>query len=500
MSSRNLPGFLRRSRRYDEEEEEDALEDRPSEQQGISSDVVVGQAPSSDVATSCSQQPASLTISEQSHTVSQDLLPPLNTTLLASLNKSEQSLTVSRDLLPPLSSTTTTSNKQQSTSRANFSRDEGHINTTARHSVPPENLVLSDSWQEIHHENSTSYTSNAKESERPQLSYRELQFEKILVQPDIVNMTELRSLSWNGIPTSYRATAWKILLGYLPTNKQRRKATLQRKRSEYKDAMAQHYDIDDNSRTLQEQETLRQVIVDVPRTCPDVPLFRNERIKRILTRILYIFAMRHPASSYVQGFNDIASPFVSVFLSDYYDGQDVLDGSVMHHLSDERLDELEADVYWCLTNLLANIQDHYTSDQPGVQRMVGRLEELVNRIDAPLCEHLREQGIEFLQFSFKWMNCLLLREFRLQYVPRLWDTYISESNGFDDFHAYVCAAYLCQFSAQLQEMVFDELFGFFQSLQTGDWKETEIEMLLSQAYVLSTLFRGSDAHLNSVNR
>ena len=404
----------------------------------------------------------------------------------------------SRDFLPPLTRASGPSLEDLST--ANLDTANGSTNSLQDTNSKPDSLLLSDSWQEVEHDDTIAHRFVAKESQAPQLSYREQQFEKNLVQPDIVNLTELRSLSWNGIPISYRATAWKLLLGYLPTNKQRRHATLQRKRAEYRDAMAQHYDIDDNSRNLQEQETLRQVIVDVPRTCPEVPLFRNERIKRILTRILYIFAMRHPASSYVQGINDIASPFITVFLADYYDGQDVLDGSVMHHLSEERLDELEADVYWCLTNLLANIQDHYTSDQPGVQRMVARLEELVSRIDVPLCDHLREQGIEFLQFSFKWMNCLLLREFRLQYVPRLWDTYLSEKNGFEDFHVYVCAAYICQFSAQLQTMAFDELFGFFQSLQTGDWKDTEIEMLLSQAYVLSTLFGGSDAHLNSNNR
>ena len=161
--------------------------------------------------------------------------------------------------------------------------------------------------------------------------------------------------------------------------------------------------------------------------------------------------------------------------------------------------QVEADVYWCLTNILAGIQDHYTADQPGVQRMVMRLEELVNRIDGNLCEHLQEVGIQFIQFAFKWMNCLLLREFNLRCVIRLWDTYISE-DGFEDFHVYVCAAFLCQFSTQLQEMDFDELFQFMQQIPTEDWTDTEIEMLLSQAYVLSTLFGGSDAHLTSNQR
>lgn len=94
--------------------------------------------------------------------------------------------------------------------------------------------------------------------------------------------------------------------------------------------------------------------------------------------------------------------------------------------------------------------------------MVLRLEELVNRIDADLCSHLRNTGIEFMQFAFKWMNCLLLREFNLKCVIRLWDTYISEKDGFEDFHVYVCAAFLCQFSSQLQGMSFDELFQFMQ--------------------------------------
>lgn len=354
-------------------------------------------------------------------------------------------------------------------------------------------------------------------------TYRETQFEKILcmennnndddnnnnnsnksatsniISNKVVKMTELRKISWNGIPPQYRGMSWKILLGYLPTNAMRRQQTLKRKRAEYKEAIRQHYYIDDNSRTIQEQETLRQVLVDVPRTAPNYPLFRNERIKRALSRVLYTWAIRHPASSYVQGINDLATPLFAVFLSDDYEGEDVLDGSVMVVLEEDRLEEVEADVYWCLTNILAGIQDHYTADQPGIQRMVMRLQELINRIETDLFNHIQSVGIQFMQFAFKWMNCLLLREFNLKCAIRLWDTYISEdgSKGFEDFHVYVCAAFLSQFSSQLQSMDFDELFLFMQEVPTEDWGEIEIEMLLSHAYVLSTLFGGSDAHLTS---
>jgi len=353
----------------------------------------------------------------------------------------------------------------------------------------------------------TSITKKTQHMERsssvktPQKSYKELTFEKCINAP-IVNVRDLRKLSWNGIPPKYRSISWKILLGYLPANASRRSTTLQRKRAEYRDAIAQHYDNDDSTRSLTEQETLRQVLVDVPRTAPDVTLFRHPRIRNILQRLLFIWAMRHPASSYVQGINDLVTPLVSVFLSFYYDGKDMTDAGsdVLDFVDDHVLDEIEADAYWCLTKLLAGIQDHYTSDQPGVQRMVFRLQEPVNRIDVDLCNHLSSIGIEFMQFAFKWMNCLLVREFSIQNTIRLWDTYLSEedsNSGFENFHVYVCAAFLCQYSNDLQSMEFDELFGFLQNMPTQSWGDSEVEVLLSQAYVLSTLFGGSDAHLGS---
>ena len=40
----------------------------------------------------------------------------------------------------------------------------------------------------------------------------------------------------------------------------------------------------------------------------------------------------------------------------------------------------EADAYWCLCKLLDGIQDHYTHAQPGIQRTVFRLEELVRSV------------------------------------------------------------------------------------------------------------------------
>ena len=44
-----------------------------------------------------------------------------------------------------------------------------------------------------------------------------------------------------------------------------------------------------------------------------------------MTRILFIWAVRHPASAYVQGINDLCAPLLLVFLSEYVLKADMAD-------------------------------------------------------------------------------------------------------------------------------------------------------------------------------
>jgi hypothetical protein len=43
---------------------------------------------------------------------------------------------------------------------------------------------------------------------------------------------------------------------------------------------------------------------------------------------------------------------------------------------------------------------------------------------APLASHLDREGVEFMQFAFRWMNCLLMREISVKNTIRMWDTYL----------------------------------------------------------------------------
>ena len=50
---------------------------------------------------------------------------------------------------------------------------------------------------------------------------------------------------------------------------------------------------------------------------PDIQLFQQRIVQECFQRILFIWSMRHPASGYVQGINDLVTPFFIVFLSYY---------------------------------------------------------------------------------------------------------------------------------------------------------------------------------------
>lgn len=393
-----------------------------------------------------------------------------------------------------------------------------------------------------------------------QLHSKFLRFRKVLTEDDTgINLGDLRKLSWNGVPAELRAITWQLLLGYLPTNRTRQKSTLRRKRQEYLDGLKSV-----NSEALFDDEALKnasssllanssnrdntankekqlnhQIKIDIKRTSPTVKLYSYEATQKSFRRILYLWALRHPASGYVQGINDLVIPFYQIFLGNYLwqlqrkrayemaggdddsalflpglldtDGSDTAEDDIYNdpelmsytwenfdsnRLSDRVTSVIEADTYWCLSRLLDNITDNYIHEQPGIIRQVNDLRNLIAKIDLPLLQHLEHEGVEFIQFSFRWMNCLLMRELSTGLIIRMWDTYLSESPlGFNEFHVYVCAAFLIKFSGELKGRDFQEILLFLQNPPTKSWVEKDVELMLSEAYIWQSLYKNASAHL-----
>ncbi|GLT34916.1 hypothetical protein SLA2020_094040 [Shorea laevis] len=368
---------------------------------------------------------------------------------------------------------------------------------------------------------STSNVKNSsKELQKPTMraratdSARLMKFTKELSGKMII-LERLRELAWSGVPHYMRPDVWRLLLvsplgktrhimvtedfcnvrGYAPPNSDRREGVLRRKRLEYLDCVAQFYDIPDTERTDDEINMLRQISVDCPRTVPDVSFFQQAQVQKSLERILYAWAIRHPASGYVQGINNLVTPFLVVFLSEYLEGS--IDSWSINDLSTEQISNVEADCYWCLSQLLDGRQDRYMFAQPGIQRLVFKLKELVRCIEETISRHMKEQGLEFLQFAFRWFNCLLIREIPFNLVTRLWDTYLAKGDALPDFLVYIFASFLLTWSETLLKLDFQELVMFLQHLPTSNWTQQELEMVLSRAYMWHSMFESSPNHLAS---
>jgi hypothetical protein len=281
-------------------------------------------------------------------------------------------------------------------------------------------------------------TASAKEVEEHSARISRINKFKRILQASTISLSELRDSAWSGIPSEVRAMAWQVLLGYLPTSSERRVATLERKRKEYLEGVRQAFERGTTGSTGTtsvssanrgrgrglDEAIWHQISIDVPRTNPHLELYSYEATQRSLERILYVWAIRHPASGYVQGINDLVTPFWQVFLGAYISDPDIEFGMDPGQLPKQVLDAVEADSFWCLTKLLDGIQDNYISQQPGIQRQVADLRDLTTRIDDKLAKHLQNEGVEFIQFSFRWMNCLLMREISVKNTIRMWDTYL----------------------------------------------------------------------------
>ncbi|XP_053506324.1 TBC1 domain family member 22A isoform X1 [Ictalurus furcatus] len=335
-------------------------------------------------------------------------------------------------------------------------------------------------------------------------------FRQLLAGPN-TDLEELRKLSWSGIPRQVRPITWKLLSGYLPANAERRASTLQRKRQEYFGFIEQYYDsrndehhqdtyrqicIDIPRMTLEIfalQPKLIEIHIDIPRTNPLIPLFQQASVQEIFERILFIWAIRHPASGYVQGINDLVTPFFVVYIFEYIEEE--VENFDVSSLQEEVLRNIEADSFWCMSKLLDGIQDNYTFAQPGIQRKVKALEELVSRIDETVHRHMQHYEVEYLQFAFRWMNNLLMRELPLRCTIRLWDTYQAEPEGFSHFHLYVCAAFLVHWRKEiLEEKDFQGLMILLQNLPTMHWGNEEVSVLLAEAYRLKFAFADAPNH------
>lgn len=357
----------------------------------------------------------------------------------------------------------------------------------------------------------------------PKSAKQVLRMDLVLLQ-ECPKRSDLKEATWKGCSAGNRAQVWRMLLGYEPLNNADRETILGSKRAEYRElrdilrAPAGVPNLTPSPRAVVEQSTsadlsmhasgavqkaedteqyselaartLRQIECDLPRTHPKTPIFHVPEVRNAMRRILYLYGVLHPSKNYVQGMNELLTPILVVSLCNYLSDTEAkgVEGflsrnTISEQLTTRELEHAEADAFWTFSLLVSLIEDNYMDGHPGIWRRVRRLEEVLAMVDPGLAEHLAQNGNEFIQFSFRWMNCLLMREMPFGLVVRLWDALLAEDDGLSDLHIYVCAALMTSFSRELLTMDFEDAIIFLQRLPTQEWDTSCIDLLLSQAQV-----------------
>ena len=242
-----------------------------------------------------------------------------------------------------------------------------------------------------------------------------------------------------------------------------------------------------------DQELRYEIKKDVDRTLPDYAFYNTSHAMgryhhTAISRILFIYAKLNPGIRYVQGMNEVLAPIYYVFCQEIDDalaasashathatavagdgsagtgagavgdGQArssdeaaahtgpqtasspprgtawLGDGSLPSALT-EALDAVEADAFFCFTNLMAEVRDHFCSKLDhtalGITAKIQVLERMIERMDPPLGALLKRLKVSPTFYGFRWITLLMTQEWELPDVLRLWDSLLADPRRFD---------------------------------------------------------------------
>ncbi len=307
---------------------------------------------------------------------------------------------------------------------------------------------------------------------------------------DKINRANLESQCFQGIPeecNGLRSLCWKILLNYLPEFPSKWKATLETAREEYEKYINSYiipkinadnsspkkeikgqvksskieeskglgpkgFEFDDHPLStsnnsqwnsfFKDQKLLEDIAKDVKRTRSSTKFFRentdyplqklyaheisvdkpveNETHLDVLSRILFIYGKLNPNIGYIQGMNEVLAPIYYCF---YKDKSSVFIGRI------------EADVFYCFSNLMKEIQDGFVkkldNTEGGVQTRVKVLNEYLKKSDKQLWTHLDKYKVDPQFYSLKWLMLLLAQEFSINNLLKVWDRLFAHPKKLD---------------------------------------------------------------------
>ncbi|KAK8898896.1 hypothetical protein M9Y10_001188 [Tritrichomonas musculus] len=280
-----------------------------------------------------------------------------------------------------------------------------------------------------------------------------------------VDIEKIRELSSHGLedyPDEDRAIAWLCMLGIYPDDPSKWNEKKQELKDSYWDFIKDYKLTDWHTKNFPNQVPIKNFDVednrlmglihgDLVRTgrtifflhpdpiddgyVPDefdVQMCQYAGHVRRLERILYAFSKVNAGWGYMQGFNEIITPF-------YY----ILDKAISLFNNDKIM--LEALTFQCMQTILteSNLHEFYTTqDRTIIMHKLDDFNQLVKKHLKETHEIINELQIHPLMYCFKWFNLLFTQEYYLPTLIQIWDDLFSHFEILMDFAFYIGLGHL----------------------------------------------------------
>lgn len=281
---------------------------------------------------------------------------------------------------------------------------------------------------------------------------------------DLEKIREIACLGFDHNPPEDRATAWLALLHIYPLDPTTWVQTYQNIKKTYWDFVEfnllkdwhkknlpnqipiEEYNLPDKGNQIMGTvhgdivRTGRTIFFLPPKPIPGPPpeqadelMFQFGEHARRLERILYVFARMNPGLGYMQGFNELVTPFYYVFLK-------------CTPIFNDDIDLVEALSFQCLQALLTEttLNEFYTTTDNSsiiMHNLMG-FNELLKKHLPDEFKIIDSLNIHPLLYCFRWFNLLFSQEHELPFLLFIWDALFAHFDEFMSFVNYVAMGHL----------------------------------------------------------
>lgn len=353
----------------------------------------------------------------------------------------------------------------------------------------------------------------------------------------LINTKKIKSYCFSGIPddcNGLRSLLWKLLLGYLPSNRGKWNSTLSQNRKNYAEFVHEFVKTKKNESSdasdllpkakeeaktcptptgaskkvviimdstsmddhplstsknsgwntlFKDRELWDEIEKDTRRTRREISLFgqstNNERIYTYSKQLKKEDPELH---------SDVLSRILFIYGKlnpgvRYIQGMNELLAPIYYCFTNDDnpifKGHSEADAFYCFSSIMGEAKENFVKSldntDVGIKSRITTLNNLLRKVDQVLWQHLRNENVNPQYYSLRWLMLMLTQEFQLMDVLRLWDSLLSAPNR-TEFLNYCCLAIILN----AKEKIIDQEFPvIMQALQKN--ATTDIEQLLRKA-------------------